>query len=135
MQPRSASSRPTTDLASTMRPDSTHSIASASGSSNDLGVLLLGSVRRPLDRRAVGGEEDRVDRVGHPGARVDRGQQLEVAGAEADLLDQLAPGVVLVGLAVDVAHPGGDLDDHLVVRRPVLRHEDDDGVPSGSASA
>ena len=80
---RSASSSPTTDLASVMRPDATHSMASPSGDGEDLGVLLLGPVRCPVDRHAVGGEEDRRHRVGHPGARIDRRRAARACPAAA----------------------------------------------------
>ena len=84
-----------------------------------------------LDRGAVGGEEDRRDRIGHPRRGIDLGEQVEATGRQAGLLDQLAARHLLGGLPLDVAHSGRDLEDRPLVGRTVLLDEHDRGVALG----
>ena len=76
-------------------------------------------------RLELGGHEDVHVLVTEPHGVVHAGEELEVEGPEADLLLELAGGRLERGLAVDIALAGGNLDDVVVQRRPILAYEHD----------
>ena len=85
-----------------------------------------------LDRRAVGGEVDRrtPSRSCPATGRSRSAASSRPAASPASSTSSRRP-VSSVGSPVDVAHPGRDLDDRPLVRRPVLRDEDHRRVALG----
>ena len=127
---RSVSNSATTVLASAISPSTTCDRV-GQREVQQLHVVLLRTLPVEVDRRAVGGQEDRRDRIGHPRRRIDLGEQFEVTRRETGLLDQLAARHLVGRLTLDVAHSGRDLDDRPLVRRAVLRDEHDRWVALG----